>query len=253
MERTILFSGTETRAAARFALKWVCEEGGTFIMPNRTMLLQTIGIKVGSKQNVNDAFERAQEKFINREKPVSLGVANNNDYRVISPRVAITSPNDGILTTLEAKMNTKSYREHMQGMMICIQSPRGIQEWAEYYLPVRDQRGQNPDSWQKLLDDNPEDVDIPSDIEAILAEAAKDAAGETNGRLHIDMIDSIKYDIDVNWSSWKTIPVRNLMRGCSRAGVTLADANDIRDWYELKEKGSAPRPSIKPVDYFFEH
>lgn len=253
MERTILFSGTKTMAAAKFAFKWVCEEGGAFIMPNRTMLLETIDVKVDSKLKVNGTFERAKERYRKRDKPVRLGVADKNDYLVNGPRIAITSPNDGILADLEAKMNAKNYREYMQEMLVCIQLPNAVRAWAEYYLPTADPRGIIPDSWQTLLDDSPKDVKIPSDIEDILVEAAKDAADETTGRFHIDMVNSLKYDIDANWDHWKMIPARDLMRGCSRAGITLADANDLCEWYELKAKGSAPRPSIKPVDYYFKH
>lgn len=253
MERTILFSGTKKRAAARHAFKWVCEEGGTFIMPNRTVLLEVISVKVDPKLKVGGTFDRVRDRYLEREKPVSLGVADKNDYTVIGPRVAITSPNDGILSGLEAQMNAKNYREHMQEMMVCIQLPDAVRSWAEYYLPVADPRGFIPDSWQKMLDDNPPAVAIPSDIEAVLSEAARDAAYETTGRFHIDMVNSLKYDIDVNWDAWKAVTTRDLRRGCSRAGITLADANDLRDWYELKAKGSAPRPSIKPVDYYFKH
>lgn len=254
MERTILFSGTKTKAAARFAFNWVCEKGGTFIMPNRTVLLKTIGVTIDPRLKTKGTFERTKERYLKREKPVSLDVTSKNGYMAIGPRVAISNPNDDILVDLEAQMNTKDYREYMQEMLICIQSPRAIAAWAEYYFPMVDPRGYIPESWQELLDDNSKDVDIPSDIEDILAEAARNAAGEPTGRFHIDMVNSLKYDIDVNWNYWKAVSARSLERGCSRAGITLADAKDLLGWFELKGRGSAPaRPSIKPVDYSFMH
>ena len=226
-------------------------------MPNRTGLPGRVGVMTDPKRKASDAFDRAENGCLGRDGSVSPSAGDKNDYMVIDPRVAIISSNDGILVDMEAKMSVKSYREYTREMLVCILPSNVNCSWTEYHLPVVDPRGFIPDSWRKLLDDNPSVAVTPADTEAILVEAAKDAIDETMGRFHIDMVNGLKYDTGVNRDSFganglttcmKELPDCDVAFGMSRNGRRAANGRSawwLLDYPERFEGSRSPRQLLR--------